>query len=358
MVFFCNLLYSLLYTYGIDRRIKNSNISNISYFFLLLHLFLLWIFLCGGQYNVGTDYFSYLNIFNNIKTTGDFYSSNGEFGFVAIIRFCNFIGLKGQSLFYVFYGIGFLFFYLTLKRIKGKNIFIFILLYITITSLFNNQLNMLRQSVAIYIGTYALLLIFEQKNLRGLVFIFFAASIHISSAVFLLGFLHKYLLRIKPVALSAAIGICLMFSFFLTSSSLDIFIQYLPDTYAWHIQNESVSTRTLLQKIPKFIFVPVYLLSLFSYKRYSLNTEERTLFHFGIVAFCFRLLLSNLSIVSRLADSFLLLSIFPLHIYMRYLFYKRHTFLFISISVALLLLYFLKTVVFPVREYLYHSIYV
>lgn len=60
-----------------------------------------------------------------------------------------------------------LFFYLILKRIDLKYIFLFILLYITITGLFNNQLNALRQATAIYMGTYALILIVERKKWKA-----------------------------------------------------------------------------------------------------------------------------------------------------------------------------------------------
>ena len=359
MVFFCNLLFSLAYTYWIGQRTKNTNISGKSYFLLLALLFFIWLLICGGQYNVGTDYYSYLAIFNNVDAFADYYCSKGEFGFIGIIRFCNFFGLKGQSLFYVCYGISFLFFYLILKRIKIRYAFIFILLYITVISLFNSQFNLLRQSVTIYIGTYASLLVFEHRNLKGLLFILFAMSIHISSAIFLLVYLHGFMIRIKPFWLFVAIGMCIIISnYVLTASTFEVFVPYLSPSYAEYIKGGNIQPRPLLLIMTKYIFIPIYLLALFSYSKYKLNTIGKTLFHIGILSFCFRLLFLNLSIVSRLSDLFLLLSIYPLYTYMGYLFaHKRHTFLFISILSALLLFYFLKTIVFPVSEYLYHSIY-
>lgn len=356
MVFFFNLLFSIVFAYVLDRWMKNHNVADNAIALLFFPLFLLWILICGGQYAVGTDYYSYLDIFNNINGFAEHYCSKGEFGFVGIIQVCKFFGFKGQSLFYVFYGIGFLFFYLLLKRIKG-NIFIFILLYITVTSLFNNQLNILRQSVAIYIGTYASLLIIEHKKLKGFLYILFAMSIHISSAIFLLVYLHGFVALIKPLWLFVFIVICLIVGTLLTPSMMNIYIPYLPDSYAWHIIS-GLSTHTLLQRITKYIFIPIYLLAISSYRRYKMTPLNKTLFHFGALSFSLRLLLINIGVVSRLFDSFLLFSIFPLHTYMGYLFAnKKYTFLFISISSALLLFYFLKTIVFPVGEYLYQSIY-
>jgi len=169
MVFFLNYVYSLLLAYLISKNYSRVKVSAGAFLGVLLPIFLIWLSICGGQYDVGTDYWSYYGFFNG----EDFYKfrDSGEYLFAWIISLCNSLGLYGQSLFYVFYGINFYFFYLILKRIDLKYIFLFILLYITITGLFNNQLNALRQATAIYMGTYALILIVERKKWKAFFFI-------------------------------------------------------------------------------------------------------------------------------------------------------------------------------------------
>ena len=175
MVFFLNYVYSLLLAYLISKNYSRVKVSAGAFLGVLLPIFLIWLSICGGQYDVGTDYWSYYGFFNG----EDFYKfrDSGEYLFAWIISLCNSLGLYGQSLFYVFYGINFYFFYLILKRIDLKYIFLFILLYITITGLFNNQLNALRQATAIYMGTYALILIVERKKWKAFFFIILSALI-------------------------------------------------------------------------------------------------------------------------------------------------------------------------------------
>ena len=61
---------------------------------------LVWVLFIGGQYAVGTDYFSYLYIFNG----GNLYYllGKGDFGFVQIVQFFNSYGIHGQSIFFLF----------------------------------------------------------------------------------------------------------------------------------------------------------------------------------------------------------------------------------------------------------------
>ena len=67
MTFFLNLLYSIWCTERLDYVYSRSNAPKkfLSYFILLTPLWLVWLLICGGQYDVGTDYFSYYNIFKS-----------------------------------------------------------------------------------------------------------------------------------------------------------------------------------------------------------------------------------------------------------------------------------------------------
>ena len=102
MVFFLNYVYSLLLAYLISKNYSRVKVSAGAFLGVLLPIFLIWLSICGGQYDVGTDYWSYYGFFNG----EDFYKfrDSGEYLFAWIISLCNSLGLYGQSLFYVFYG--------------------------------------------------------------------------------------------------------------------------------------------------------------------------------------------------------------------------------------------------------------
>ena len=338
------------------RVYSNYKLTTGALCLLLAPVFILWLFICGGQYYVGTDYPSYLQIFEG--TNIEFYLQKHEYLFVAIVMFCNKCGLHGQTLFYIFYTINFIFFFLIVKRLPLRNIFIFVLLYITVTNLFNNQLNTLRQATAIYIGTYAILSIIEGKNIKATFFILIASLIHISALILFLVFIFKQIISsfsFKSLLLSlfAAVGL----SFVFQPDILNFILLLLPDHYAAYLENGAIAEQGLIYKIAKYIFIPIYLLAWGCFKDKELSKEATLLFKLGWIAFCLRLGLINLTIITRITDYFLIMSIYPILLYLSYLIKTKHSFLFISITFFLSLFYCLKVTLFASKEYLYNSIY-
>lgn len=356
MVFFLNYVYSVLSAYIIGKYYSRIRISPGAFWGLLLPIFLIWLFICGGQNDVGSDYQSYYNFFCGEEPYK--FRDSGEYLFAWIISLCNSLGLYGQSLFYVFYGINFYFFYLILRRIDLKYIFLFIVLYITVTSLFNNQLNGLRQATVIYIGTYALLLLIEEKKWKAFLFIVLSVLIHRSALFLLVTFVMTRLVcRLSLQSLLMMLGISVCFSFVLRVEMLEFITPYLSDVYAYYITGHEYEDKSLLLKVTKLMFIPLYLLALFRFKKMELTELECVLFKWGIVSFCLRVMVLNLDVLYRIFDYFLLLSIFPLYYYLRYLVWNNRCFAFIVIIFLLSAFYALKTTVFASAEYLYESIY-
>lgn len=356
MVFLLNYLYSFVYTYLVGRVYAQTRLSNNALFFLLLPVFLIWLIICGGQDSVGTDYESYMYIFDGNQL--DYYIKKNEFLFVAIVSLCNVLRIHGQALFFVFYAINFVFLFLILKRLPVKQVFICIVLYITVTSLFNNQLNTLRQATAIYIGTYAMFLILERKKIKALFFILIASLIHQSGIMLIFAYFFKPISkRISARMLLFLLLGAFLLSLFLQVEVINILVPFLPKDYAWHILGDGVGERGILNKITKYIFIPFYLMSLYSFKKNDLTAREVLLFKVGWIAFCMRLSFINLTIISRITDFFLFLSIFPLVLYLYHLFERGQKLIFVSILTFLSFFYCLKVTIFSTGEYLYDSIY-
>lgn len=355
MTFLLNYLYSVICSYCIGQYYAYHRLSDKSLFFLLLPIFLVWLFICGGQYEVGTDYESYLTIFNGYNL--DAYWEKGEYLFAGIISLFNTLGIYGQALFYVFYAINFLFLFLIIKRLPIKQVFLFIILYITVTSLFNNQLNTLRQATAVYIGTYVAILILEKKYWKGFLFILLAMFMHQSALVLFLFYAFNIIIkRLSYKLLLVYLLIAVLLSLVLKTDSFEFALSWLSEEYAWYFTGGIVEETGMLTKVTKYIFIPIYLLAWWYFRKKS-NEGEMLFFKLGWISFCLRISVMNLSIVNRLFDYFLILSIFPLLIYLYHLFVTRRTFLFFSIILFLSLFYSLKVLVFARGEYLYNSIY-
>ncbi len=333
MVYFLNLIYSVVDSYLIGKFTYRAHLSGSAFGLLLLPIFIVWILICGGQDNVGTDYPAYIRLFNGESL--DRY----EPGFVFIVNACLSFGIKGQAIYFVFYAIGFFFLGLVLRRIDIKYVFIFILLYISVSGLFNNQLNILRQVITTYIGSYGVLLMLDNKKFRGSIIILLASSIHFCGLLFFLFFLNRIVAALNKRRML---------------NHLDFLI---PNIYIKFLNSGAIESRSFILKITKYLFVPLYLAALFKYdKDLVLSSTEQKLFKWGIVSLCLRLSLLNMTIISRASDVFLIVSLYPLLYYFRYLYlkHKRRWGLAVCYVVGL---YFAKVLLFPSAEYSYQSIY-
>lgn len=356
MVFFFNLLGSLVYSFVIGKLYRTYNISNGALIVLFLPLIFVWLVICGGQDGVGTDYYSYYQIFNGYQL--DAYQSKGEYLFYYLVLFLNRCGIKGQAVFYVFYGINFVFLFLIANRTKISGIIFFLLLYFTVSNLFNNQLNIIRQTTAIYIGTYGIIKLSERKQGSFLIYTLVASLIHISACLFLLLYFFYWVKHIPLWGYKLMLVVSFFLGVFFKMEWLNyIPNEYLPQSYAWHIQGGAVQETGVVVRLTKYIFIPFYWWSISLVKKNKLSDSNLILYNIGFFSFCFRLILLNISIISRLADSYILLTIFPILYYLEDLHLRKKWAGLLLFCTGMVMFYFVKTLLFPTAEYLYKSIY-
>ncbi len=359
MTFFLSLLYSLWCTDRLSYVYTHSNAPKnfISYFVLFTPLWVVWLILCGGQYGVGTDYFTYYRIFDNIDV--EFYYSKGEWLFASIVEFFRGLGMPPQGLFFVFYFLNFFFLFKIAYSIKERTLFIFILLFICLSNVFNNQLNGLRQYCAVYIVTYAILSFHNKKSyLRYALLILIASGLHFSAYIML-----PYVLILRFVKLGKWISFILLitgFVFSIIGSSsfiLNVFSNFIPKLYTdGYIGGEYDTTVGFEKSITKLIFIPLYILAIFS-SRTNWEKNDLRFFSIGIIAYSIRLFFMENIIFNRLGYYFLIVSILPIYVYIKSLYLSKKRILSYILMSVFLAFYFLKTAILARGEYLYQSIY-
>lgn len=353
MVYLFNLVVSLIYTYNLGRIYGTKKLNTFSFFALSFPIILLWIIICGSQNNVGSDYPAYIELFNGFEL--DRY----EPGFVLIINICNSLNISGQPIYYLFYSIGFFFLFLIFKDIPFRYLYIFIFLYLCVSGLFHNQLNILRQVIATYIGTYGAINIVHRRRMYGSLFIIVASLIHFSALIFFLMYLLVLVKHINPKYLLFILGFAIILSFILNFSLIERLDFLVPTYYIRFIRGGTISIeeRSLLLKITKYILVPIYVLSIRRLiKGIQLDDIQLIIYKIGIIAFCLKITILNLTIISRIFDIFLIFTLYPLFFYLKYLIEHRKL-LFLSLLVSFLMfIYMSKILLFPSGEYLYRSI--
>ncbi len=344
----------MLYCNRIDkfRRAKQFTLSGE--LFLYTPLILLWLFICGGQYAVGTDYFSYLNIFNGEKL--DFYSQNGEIGFSFFVKICNACNIRGQAVFFIIYSICFYCLFWLICKTQLRYSWVFILLFITVSSLFNNQLNIVRQALTVYLGTCVALFVFEKRHKTAILLILLATLFHVSSVIYLIFLIPDKIIRSinkRGLLLIILLGLILSFSSF--SAIMSWVTIYLPSTYAWYIIDDSLGEVSLLNSLTKYIFLPFYLLAVINYNKLDLNHTHGLWFKWGIIGFAFKIAVTNIGLINRISLVFSIISLFPLYYYLKHLINNRKSIIFSIITSFLILFYSVKVILFPIKEYDYHS---
>lgn len=358
MIFFLNLLLSVFYCNIVDRLrcrdylcIKEKKFPDI-----YLPLILFWTFFCGSQFEVGTDYSAYINIFNGNNL--DYFYKNGEILFFALVKLNNIIGVKGQFLFYIIYSICFYFLFRTISYVNLKYTAVFILLYIALSTVFNNQFNTIRQCLSIYIGTYGAMFAIGGKRLRAIFLFGIASLFHISSIIFVIFLLPKKVLhKLNESRQILLMVIGIIGSLFLSPTMANSFIPFLPKTYGWYIEGDNLGSHSIITSVTKYIFTPLYILAVHNYSKMNLNKTNEIIFKWGIIGFTIRLLTLNLPLINRLSMAFILVSMFPIYFYLVYLIKERKQKTFEFITLLIFFFYAVKVILFPVGEYNYKSIF-
>lgn len=358
MTFAIVLLYSLTTTAFFPNIWKAAQRDGlISYMLLSLTLIIPWVMICGGQYETGTDYHSYMETFETADV-GLFYNKK-EFLFAKLVEIWHGWGLPPQGLYFVFYTIASIFFISTCYKIDNKTLFIFILLYFTISNLFNNQLNGLRQSVATYVITYAVFLLNEHRGLlKFILLIVFASLFHASSWFALIIIAFNYLRPSKKI-LRLFLITSLLFTIkgaALISLAFDQLSAFVPEIYTHLLKSSFNQSIGLSSMLPKIIIFPLYYLSV-NYLDIDKEKKNLNLYYIGIFCYMFRLVSIQNIILDRLGYIFVLLAVLPLYLYWTKLYYKHRVIQFNICLFICISLYLAKVLVLPEKEYLYNSVF-
>ena len=343
MIYLLNMILSVGYFYFIRNVRKNS-------FILFIPIIFLWTIISGGQYGVGSDYFSYIKIYENHQGLNRFYYNKEYLFYYFVIFFSNLIK-NGQFLFFFDALLkNILFFFIIKKIIKDmKYIYIYIYIYICFGTVFYNQMNGLRNFLAMYLFTLGQIYLIEYKYILFVLYITIGSYIHRTSL-----YLYPFILinKLKHYRfLFLLIGVVVLLNFLPTKNFFQEVGPKLIPAYAHYFYSEYYERdMKLINIFSRIIWFPFYIESIYLYKK-----NKNDLIKLGVIGYSINLLTIEISILSRLAVYFSLVSIFPMYyLTIYYLKNKRNKSLIILI--LLILLFFItKVLIVPKGEYLYRS---
>lgn len=353
MVYLLYIIYSCS-IFGILSRYKSTKYSKLIVF--SIPVILVWIFIIGGQYNVGTDYPNYLVLFEGKDLWR--MEESGEWFFVCFVKGLNNLGLHGQDLFFIVAAFEvFLLLFLGKKLFTTKYLFIFFFILIAYSSVFNNQMNGLRQYVATYLFSLAVPFLMEKKFMLCLLFLVLAGGWHAS--VILLPFILLFFYWLRNIFSKKFFYCIVLFSllFLLVFKEEWLFsFMSLSGFYDQYLTNEYVGNIGLSSKITKFVNVPIIIYSIYKSDQYDWDGYSKNMFTIGIFSYCIYISCLASTIMNRFGLYFTILACIPVVDLLIYL-YRKKSMLFWFIILYLFFIYALKVTIFATGEYAYKSIF-
>ena len=155
----------------LSKNVNNHKFNVADYIIMLI-----MSIICGLRYNVGTDYFIYTKMYNNIKSF-----PRVEFFFQRLILFMNSIGLNSTHFFLVTSLLITVISYTAIKR-NSKYPAESLFLYITL-GYYAFQFNVIRQSLAIGIVLYATKYMYDKKFFKYLFLVLCASLCHTTALI-------------------------------------------------------------------------------------------------------------------------------------------------------------------------------
>lgn len=346
---------NILYVWLLSRIQRDK----FAFFFLSIFLIIGIALLPGLQFEVGSDYNSYVDIYN-ISSAQELYKKKNEFAFYYLVKCLNSLGLNYQSLFLTVSFICSALIVNSLRLIRKNkfDIFVFFICFVLMTNMLHNQMNLLRTYVAVYFFINSFLYKINRKYLIAILCGLMGTLWHQSffpMMIFLLIpekiYLLAYSNRVKVYFFSSVFFI-LGIPFF----ALDFLVSHFAPFYSHYLKNDLMSS-SFINVATKLYFIPAHLIFLhqLSLKKFVINDNCQKIFvAFWVMTANFYLLFFYWGHFFRVYHYFVFFSIVPVYYLMVWT--KRSPALFGILVLYLSFPYFLKVLFFPTGEYLYRDV--
>lgn len=351
MLGYCSIVFfSLMLATYISKSQRNNNK-------VLFLICISWWLLLSLQYGVGTDYFSYLNIFSNRKANSLYYRKK-EYLFFYIVDFIQNNKLPPQTGFFIVYAFLFWGLYIFFKQLR-INSYIYIYIYICCSTFLFNATNALRQYTAIPYICISVLYLLEKKYKKCFMSLVIPVFFHRSTLlcipiVFFLGLLIKIIKKKRTYGLFLLISVVLSFVNYL--NIIEPLIKR--SSFANYLTSEYIKAQaSTINVISKFIFFPIYVFVLYA----KIPEKHQKYVYVGILSYCMKLATLKIPPLYRLSNSFDLLTLIPLFYYFKYNRLSKNLKIFLLLyfliaGLVLLLVRFYLAEVYSLHEYAYKSI--
>ena len=331
------VVYNIYFFLSVLFAFISEKIKAIKSFALFLSFFFI-VSLCGLRYNVGTDYESYVTIFDNIKLDNfviiepGYYFLNKiflkfDFGYYFVFFTCSFV-----TYFILFY---------TLSREKILSLGLFFTFTFGFVFLSNN---IIRQGLVIPIFFYSIQFIHDKKLASYFITIIFCSLFHYS-AILLMPIYWIWNFNIKQKSWAAIISLCFLLSFSNFYKSYIIKLISLAPKYSGYLLSGGEEHSAIKSGMTMIVVYLLNLFIIFNYKHVKSNSKFKLYYNLYLSGISISFLTMNISFLFRFSYylTSLIIIILPLMIQNMNYNNKKYFYCFI---VIISLVFLFKALVF------------
>lgn len=359
MIYLMLLSFTLFYLKSIDRYLDFKGA-----YILLIPFAALLLIIPSIQYGIGTDYFSYIHIYSDDLAISRL-QMKGELLFYHLYSIANFFELGPQSIFLLSSLIVTLSFTSLFYRLRKDKFDILILffLFFVVTNIYHNQMNGLRQYVALSFFPLIYFSYIKKEYLLSCMLSLLAFYTHSSALICVLLFI---------VPLGARLSYNkLMVLFFLMPLLISYVSEWvgvlIEDYIPWYSHYLSVSygkALPLSSIFSKLYYFPLYIFFWLIVTKIKTNEELNNLSNnyvfkcfitLWVITYWMFLLYLDYGFFFRVASYFFFFYIFPLYFIIKYLLSINGVFRLLLVYLYLLAPYFYKVVVAPVEVFTFRT---
>ncbi len=311
------------------------------------------------QYGVGTDYFSYLLIFETELNLLS-YVNRGEVIFPNIVWAVKYFNLDAQYMFFIVSFLNGVLFVTLLSMLKKRNysIWLFFLVFICCTGVYNNQLNGLRQYMAVYAVPIIIILVSESRYIKFSFITLYSFACHASSLMTMPFYLLSNAMLKRGGRYFEVFFVTALLYGFLLPKVVFFLVENIFPMYQYYLFEERLKDFSLLNVITRLYYVPIFLVFYYCLYKRRIKFENKSSKLFVMVfSMTFWMFLSaqNMAIIGRVAQYFSILYAFPVY-YLLVYFKQRNFYYFIALLSYIVFPYLSKVTFLAKNEYMYNWI--
>ena len=358
MIYLFILIFSTINFYALERLVPSN--KRLVFFIAALPVLFVLILFPSLQLGVGSDYFTYMAIYNGNSTELERFFLRGEYLFYYIFKAVIDLNLGEQAIFFVSttFNMTMLLISIVMLRRSSYKSWVVFFLFLVVTNIYHNQMNGLRQYMGLMLFPLLFISLIEKKFFVYFSLIILASFFHKTALVGILMFPALFLLRFnnnKKLVLFILIPMILLF----VKPLIMFFVENYFRVYAHYLTNDYGAALDASAMLTKLYYLPAFIYFWFLYLK---KTEVRTLkgMDLGIAiwlsTYWLFILYLDFGFIYRIASYFFFFYIFPLYYVFENLIFQRKL---LSLTVFILYIifpYFLKVTYLAKGVFLYESI--